>query len=396
MAINNLPENIKKWLQNESFVLWCLTPTDESDAWWHQYMEAHPEACDALSEARKILLTVRLNPVRRTPAESRKLWQRIENSMERKDNRRRMLTFTRYAAACILVLVGIIGFWTFLKKQPVTPEDNFIANQQNKQTEITLIKDNTEIVEIENNAVISYDTAITIQSPTRQTTILQTTTAEKKDEYNTLVVPRGRRTSLLLADGSKVWVNSGTTLHFPSAFESNERKIKVEGEIYIEVASDASCPFYVETPQMTVNVLGTKFNVSAYTNDVSQAIVLVEGSVRIITDTDESFILQPNQRFNRHAESSTIDEVDVYDHISWIEGIFRFRGETMDEIAQRLSRYYNIPIVCSPEIAQKRTSGKLMLFDNIEQVMETFGMLYNIKYTIDNEINNRIITLKNK
>ena len=385
MTAKNIPDNVKKWLHNESFVLWCLTPTDESDTWWHQYMETHPEECDALSEARNILLTVRLNAVRRTPAESRRLWQRIESSMERKDNRRHMLTFTRYAAACILIL-GIVGFWTFLKKQSGTSDGNILADLQNKQTEITLIKDNTEIVEFANNAVISYDTATTIQTPARETTVLQAAAPTAiKEEYNTLVVPRGRRTLLLLADGSKVWINSGTTLYFSTDFDTNERKIKVEGEIYIEVSPDVSRPFYVETPQMTVNVLGTKFNVSAYTNDVSQAVVLVEGSVRITTNAKESFVLQPNQRFNMVQDAAMIDEVDVYDHISWIEGIFRFRGETMDEIAQRLSRYYNVPITCSPKIAQKRTSGKLMLFENIEQVMETFSMLYDIKYTIENE-----------
>jgi ferric-dicitrate binding protein FerR (iron transport regulator) len=384
MASDKIPDNLKKWLQDESFVCWCLAPTDESNAQWRQYMDAHPEACDALAEARDILQTLRLNPVERTPDESLKLWKRIENDMERKDNQRRRFTIARYAAACMLVL-AIVGFRTFLKKQPGAPDDDRMADLPNKQTEITLIQDNAGIVEIENNAVISFDTAITIQSPARQTTVLPTTPVEKREAYNTLVVPRGRRTSLLLADGSRVWINSGTTLHFPTGFESNERKIKVEGEIYLEVSPDSRRPFLVETPQMTVCVLGTKFNISAYKTDVSQAVVLVEGSVRIVTKADESFLLHPNQRFNLSPASLFIDEVDVYDHISWIDGIFRFRGETMDEIAQRLSRYYNVPITCAPAIAQKRTSGKLMLFDRIEQVMETFEMLYDIRYTIQNE-----------
>lgn len=386
MTSNHISEPVKKWLQDETFVLWCLAPTPESDAWWHDYVAAHPEEYAHLAEAREILLLAKLNPAIRTPEESKKLWNRIENSMERKENRRRMLTFTRYAAACILAL-GIIGFWTFRKKQPIIPEQALIVSIQpdSLQTEITLIKDNTEIIEIENNTVIAYDSAITIQSPKQKATILQTVTEKKKTEHNTLVVPRGRRTSLLLADGSRVWVNSGTTLHFPSDFDANERKIKVEGEIYIEVARDASRPFYVETPQMTVNVLGTKFNISAYANDASQSVVLVEGSIRVNTQSAKSFTLRPNQRFSINPEFSGVDEVDVYDYISWIDGVLQFRGETMEEITQRLSRYYNIPISCSPEMAQKRTVGKLMLFDNIEQVMKTFAMLYDIKYTIDTE-----------
>ena len=385
MTSYKVADPVKKWLQDEEFVLWCLLPTSESDEWQQNYSDSHPEEYEARQEARKIILSVRLNPVSRSSEETAALWHRIENSLRRKDFRRRMITFTRYAAASVLILCTI-GIWMVFKNQPDTPEQNLIANIADNNTEITLIKDNAEIVEIENNAVITYDTAITIQVQDQTTKVLKDDHKEKAVKTNTLVVPSGRRASLVLADGSKVWINSGTTLHFPSAFEATERKIKVEGEIFIEVAPDASRPFYVETQRMSVSVLGTKFNVSAYASDSSQAIVLVEGRVSISPiNSGESFILRPNQRFNLTSDTSLIDEVEVYDHISWIDGIFQFRGETMEEIAQRLSRYYNVRIICSPEIAQKRTAGKLMLFDRIEQVMETFAMLYGIKFTIENE-----------
>ena len=385
IATTKISDPVKKWLQDESFVLWCLLPTPESDEWQQSYAHTHPEEHEARLEARKIILSVRLKPVSQTPEESKSLWHRIANDMRRKDFQRSMKTFTRYAAACTLILC-IIGIWMFSKKPSSVPEQNAIAITPKTQTEITLIKDNTETIEIANNAVITYDTAITIQTLDQTTTVLQDVSTEAKVKLNTLVVPSGRRASLLLADGSKVWINSGTTLHFPSVFKSTTRDIKVEGEIYIEVAPDASRPFFVETPQMKAQVLGTKFNVSAYTTDALQAIVLVEGSLSITPiNSEKSFTLHPNQRFSLTSDTSLIEAVDVYDHISWIDGVFRFRGETMEEIAQRLSRYYNIPITCSLETAQKRTAGKLMLFDRIEQVLETFAMLYDIHYTIEDE-----------
>ena len=203
------------------------------------------------------------------------------------------------------------------------------------------------------------------------------------EKQNTLIVPYGSHSSIVLADGSKVWINSGSKLRFPSSFGPGERRIKVEGEIYIEVAKDTSRPFYVETPQLTVNVLGTKFNVSAYADDALQSVVLVEGKVNVKANSNEDFVLLPNQRFKLSDGISGIDEVNAYDYISWKDGVLQFRGETMKDIIQRLSRYYNVSITCTPEVAQKCTMGKLILFDDIEQVMKTFSLLYDVQCTIE-------------
>ena len=104
---------------------------------------------------------------------------------------------------------------------------------------------------------------------------------------NTLVVPRGRRSSLLLADGSRIWVNSGSVLRFPSHFDEKQRLIEAEGEIYIEVVK-AKIPFLVKTDKFTVNVLGTKFNISSYTDEEESTVVLVEGSVNVCTKKEMS------------------------------------------------------------------------------------------------------------
>lgn len=139
----------------------------------------------------------------------------------------------------------------------------------------------------------------------------------------------------------------------------------------------------LETPQLTVNVLGTKFNVSAYADDALQSVVLVEGKVNVKANSNEDFVLLPNQRFKLSDGISGIDEVNAYDYISWKDGVLQFRGETMKDIIQRLSRYYNVSITCTPEVAQKCTMGKLILFDDIEQVMKTFSLLYDVQCTIE-------------
>ena len=270
--------------------------------------------------------------------------------MERRDKRHRFILFTRYAAACVLIL-GIVSFWLIHSFQTSGTADDLLVNVKadTLYQKVMLIRDDAEAIQIENNAVITY----------------------------------GSHASIVLADGSKVWINSGSKLRFPSSFGPGERRIKVEGEIYIEVAKDTSRPFYVETPQLTVNVLGTKFNVSAYADDALQSVVLVEGKVNVKANSNEDFVLLPNQRFKLSDGISGIDEVNAYDYISWKDGVLQFRGETMKDIIQRLSRYYNVSITCTPEVAQKCTMGKLILFDDIEQVMKTFSLLYDVQCTIE-------------
>lgn len=386
MIFHAISEPVKKILKDPLFVLWCLSPTKESDERWKEYQEAHPEEQAVIAEARQIILSARMNTVHRSPQESSILWVRIETGMKQKHIRQRYLRLSRYAAACVFLLC-ITTFWIVWKMNTSVQADKDLLSTwqvDSIQTEVMLIRSGEEIVEIENNAIIAYDTAITIQAQGKEKSILKNINTVVKEPYNTLVVPRGRRSSLILADGSKVWINSGSVLYFPSSFNADERKIKVEGEIYIEVAKDASRPFYVETRQMTVNVLGTKFNVSAYPQDISQSVVLVEGSVGVkMAVSSSNIILSPRQRFSMYDDSYAIDEVDTYDYISWKDGVLHFRGETLDEVCQRLSRYYNIPIICSQAVADKRTMGKLLLFDDIEQVMLTLSILYNIDYTIE-------------
>lgn len=381
MTDHKLSESIKRLLHDHSFVMWCMTPTEELDAHWQNWLESHADEEIAMNEARQILKSARLNQYTLPLDESKALLDRIKKST--KTSRNKQYKFlVGYAAASILLL-GMIGTWMFQTTQPSAPH-NLMAETEigidSTQTEVTLIMENSETVELDDNAVISYDSDVTVQSKQKETTILKKITGQKegKPTSNTLVVPRGRRSSLILADGSKIWVNAGSVLHFPTAFDSQKRTIQVKGEIYIEVAKDPSRPFYVETKDFIVNVLGTKFNISAYTDDLSQSVVLVEGSVKVNARNKEEICLTPSQKLTLAQEGTHIERVDVYDYISWKDGLLQFKDVSMEEILQRLSRYYNVSIKSAPGIAKRRCSGKLVLFDDVKQVLDTFSMLYNV------------------
>lgn len=387
MSDKKISEITHRLLHDQSFVMWCIAPTGELDTIWYSWLGKHPEEQLAADRACAILKSIRLNDFSVPKDESEQLWSRLQVSMQKKRAGKR-LRFIRYAAACAAVLLlGMIGFqlWneSWLPKHSIADTSMIVDSIR---TEVTLILDTHETVQVEDNALIAYNSEITVKAKEKERTIEKKITEDDPEKIvmHTLVVPKGRRSSLLLEDGSKVWVNSGSILRFPSRFEPSQRSIEVEGEIYIEVAKK-EIPFYVKTDDFVVNVLGTKFNISAYKGEPERSVVLVEGSVMVETEDEEKIRLSPDRRLTMQSGRNTIDKVNVYDYISWKDGLLQFKGESMDVILKRISRYYNVPITYKSETGARRSSGKLVLFDDIHQVMETFSMLYNIHYRFESD-----------
>lgn len=194
--------------------------------------------------------------------------------------------------------------------------------------------------------MIEYDNDITIQTEKDKKVI-----SKKKSDTankNKLIVPYGRRSSIVLADGSKVWLNAGSSIMFPDAFDGNERRVYVEGEIYIEVARDVSKPFYVETPKMDVSVLGTKFNVSAYADDATHSVVLVEGKVNVALGDDfANYDLVPNQRLSFDNSNAKIDKIEAYD---FVENSSQSRSATLLEHFKQIEQVTDYVFIYSKDV----------------------------------------------
>ena len=131
---------------------------------------------------------------------------------------------------------------------------------------------------------------------------------------------------------------------------------------------------------MDIRVLGTSFNVVAYKDEMEQAVVLKEGSVSVNNHSGEEKIIKPNERLVLNDKQMSVSRVNVYDYISWIDGVLQFNQQNLGEILQRLSRYYRIEFNCSPEIRNLTCSGKLVLFDDVDQVLQTFQKSFGISY----------------
>ncbi|WP_205510197.1 FecR family protein [Longitalea arenae] len=204
-------------------------------------------------------------------------------------------------------------------------------------------------------------------------------TASHKDAavtYHTLTVPRGtRRMQVMLADGSMVWLNTASSLKYPTSFAGNQRAVELNGEAYFDVKHDAARPFTVHTKDLGVQVLGTGFNVSAYDDDEGTNVVLVQGSVAVhgqsLSGNLTKRLLPGNMAsFRSGAERIATSSVDIEEYISWRKGYLIFRQTPLAQIAKRMSRYYDVRINTDVLLHSDETfSGRLDLQHNIEAIM---------------------------
>jgi ferric-dicitrate binding protein FerR (iron transport regulator) len=204
---------------------------------------------------------------------------------------------------------------------------------------------------------------------------------EKTSPYNQLITPYGKRSTVTFSDGTKAWVNAGSKLTYPAEFGKEKREIYVDGEIYIEVSEDKKRPFVIKTKQMDINVLGTKFNVSAYEADNVNSVVLLSGSVSISPNThNKDIVLKPNQMYTDLEGSYSVENVDASIHILWTQGLYRFESEKLGNIVTRLERYYGIRIVCDAAISEMKCSGKLDMKDDLNKLLAELSHALPIQY----------------
>lgn len=199
--------------------------------------------------------------------------------------------------------------------------------------------------------------------------------------YHTLTVPEGcKPVQVSLADGTEVWVNTASVLRYPAAFTGGKRDVTLRGEAYFEVAQEKEKPFSVQTQYMTVQVLGTAFDVSAYNDDKQHNVVLASGSVALTANGHSGVLhrqLSPGDlaSYAPGAGRLSMAVVNTEEYISWRKGYLIFKRAPLEEIIKRLSRYYNIQIDIKAAGLQEETfSGRLDFIQNLEDIMETVCM----------------------
>ena len=214
--------------------------------------------------------------------------------------------------------------------------------------------------------------------------------------YNVITTPKGGQYQVVLADGSKVWLNAGSSLRFPTSFKgSNERLVTLTGEAYFEVAKNQAMPFRVSISNgEQVEVLGTHFNIMAYSDEANSRTTLLEGSVKIKNGTAER-IIKPGQQavMNSDGKTAILDNVNIDHEVAWKNGLFDFENDNLQDIMRQLSRWYDAEIVYTGSIPQGHYVGAIRRQSNISEVLKMLELAGDVDFSISGD---KIIVKNNK
>jgi transmembrane sensor len=188
-----------------------------------------------------------------------------------------------------------------------------------------------------------------------------------KGQYNTLEAPKGGQYQITLIDGTKVWLNAASTLKYPAQFDNGERKVELSGEAYFEVTKDKKKPFRIVSADQEIEVLGTHFNVNAYSDEAAIRTTLLEGSVKVFRkSTAEDYkILNPGQQSVLMPDAFSVKKVDTEEAIAWKEGFFVFDNDNLKMIMRKLERWYDVDVNCN-DIADNKIKITGMISRNTE------------------------------
>ncbi|MDR1884201.1 MAG: FecR family protein [Prevotella sp.] len=210
--------------------------------------------------------------------------------------------------------------------------------------------------------------------------------------FQTVYAPEGQRAEIVLSDGSKVWLNSKSSLTFPNRFAGTDRLVELNGEAYFDVTHDETKKFIVQTETYRIKVHGTEFNVNAYNNSDHFETALINGAVEVVSNsTNKSVMLSPNSRVYAENDNLVLADITSQDQFLWKKGILYFDSQTVMSIIKKLELYYDVNIdVKNEDLLTHYYTGKFWIKDGIEHVLKVLQLRHNFEYTRD-DMNNIII-----
>lgn len=385
-------QNDYNFLRDEDFIRWRLFQTKDLDEYWNSFLIEHPHLEKMLREAVMQFDAVKINRDQLPEKDKKNIYQTVWVNIHRYKRRRLV---RRISSAAAVLMIAVLSVIFFTRKENIDPNGGpggeIIVGETLPEEEIYLISGGEKInIAHKSHIGLTGDGKALVTDSTDSPKELLLTTAE----FNKLIVPYGKRTNLTLPDGTEVWLNSGTQLDFPSEFTGSRREIRVNGEIFINVAHNPEIPFVIHAQDMDIYVRGTSFNISAYHDDSSKTVVLVEGKVKIKTSDNHTAELLPNEKLEITDSDITKEYVNVSEYTSWTKGILEFDETPIAEILKKIGRYYNVHFESSQEIKlnDKTCSGKLFLSNNLDSVMTSVSVLSSTVYQREN--NNIYITKK--
>jgi len=258
-------------------------------------------------------------------------------------------------AACILALLGIGGYFMFLNERTTGIEQQVATNTKDidppKETKAMIIISGGRRIPLDSIAdgTLAMQGDVKLSKNEKGEIVYEVSSPTAHNSplvYNTLTNPRGSNVvSLILADGTKVWLNSESSLQYPAAFAGNERKVEITGEAYFEVAHDRAMPFKVKKDETEVTVLGTHFNINAYGDEGEIKVTLLEGSVNV-ANNNLGVIIKPGEqaKISANNKPQIVRDVDLNAVMAWKNGKFSFNRAGITTVMKELARWYDLEV----------------------------------------------------
>jgi len=306
--------------------------------------------------------------------------------------RSRNLRWLKYVAAAAVVTTIVLG--GLMWNESLTNKKDALSSSQKEsfqndvppgsyKAKLTLADGTTIFLDTAANGQLAKQGSILVKSSSGQLVYLSNESGSGGDAgnimYNTLSTARSESYATVLSDGSKIWLNAESSIRFPVAFVGRERRIEVNGEVYLEVAHSPKQPFVVDVHGTVVEVLGTHFAINAYANEKVIKTSLLEGKVRVSIKGKEAKVLSPGQQAQVEAGSlRVVSDVDVQAEVLWKDGIFSFAGANLAEVLRQLQRWYNVDILYRGMEPTGKYFGRIdrnlplsVVLKNLEMMTET-------------------------
>ena len=312
-------------------------------------------------------------------------WLKFKTTARERKRRvyvRRMLT---YAAVIVLPLAVVVGFWFLSQEKDTFPmaSERVVKITPGRPRAVLITADQTvhELNGVQEQREIEVEKGVIKQGGANlEYDSLVAPEQEVALAMNTLKVPRGGEFRLKLSDGTNVYLNSASELKYPVRFDEKERKVYLSGEAYFEVTKDLNRPFYVVMEEVQVRVYGTEFNVNTHQPGKVHT-VLVDGKVGI---KKRGMTEEVTMSFDREAGTFEVKEVDVRQYVVWKDGYFTFENESLEQILNTLSLWYDVDVFFQSESAKQLVfTGYMKRYNDISEILNAITDVVGVNFTIN-------------
>jgi transmembrane sensor len=297
----------------------------------------------------------------------------------------------KFIAGVAVVFIGGLGIYKYHNsiKEDVAVVKNIPAKTNitpGSNKAVLTLQDGSTIVlnDAKEGTLAQQGNANIVKTANGQLVYNKTDAQPEKVLFNTMTTPRGGQYKLTLPDGTDVWLNSASSITYPTAFVGNERNVSITGEAYFEVAKDKTKPFHVKAGSQTIEVLGTHFNVMAYADEDVIKTTLLEGSVKVTGDKESGILKPGEQSVINKAGDLKVSVASVDEAMAWKNGYFKFNRVGIKYIMRQLSRWYDVDVVYDGRVKEDEFVGTIGRGENIVQALHLLE-LANVHFKIQDK-----------